>query len=189
MRKKKSLKSEFPSPDDAELPVPNNEDAIVIPKKKHNKLGWWNKRKLKKNADRSFLIKFFFSNGTCKEFVIVGKAETFMYRKRCYYLRYEDCWFNLTQNQFELDFHDDCAVPIKREIHKEGDEAFFSVSPDNLKPLIKMEYVKALATSDDVIKLIKATLVISMASAFLSLIGVFIAFSSRGLVKKLIGLG
>jgi len=111
-------------------------------------LSFIEKAKLKLSPTKSYLIKMFFSNGTCKEFVIVTKSETFTYNKRTYYLRYEDAWFNLTQNQFELCYFDDYPVPIDRAIQKLGEKEYFSVTPENLKPLIKMNYVKVLAQSD-----------------------------------------
>jgi len=112
---------------DDELPeVP---DGTSRNKVRQSGLSFWDKRKLKKKGDVSFLIKMFFSNGTCKEFVIATEKETFRYRKRTYYLRYEDSWFNLTQNQFELHYFDDVPVPLDKNILKKGNRAFWSVTP------------------------------------------------------------
>jgi len=124
-------------------------------KNKHEKMGFFAKRKLKKNAETSYYIMMKFSNGTCKEFVISTTKEVFTYKKRTYYLRYEDSWFNLTQNQYQLFYFDDYPVPIDRKILKKGDSAFFSVTPENLKPLIEMNYVKVLANTQDLDKYLK----------------------------------
>lgn len=125
-------------------------------------LSWRDRRKLKKHPEMSYLITMFFSNGTKKEFVIKTKKETFSYRGREYYLRYEEGWYNLTQNQYELNFFDDYAVPIDRKILRKGNKAFFSVTPENLKPIIDMNYVKVLAESGDLNKWVKMTAMFSL---------------------------
>lgn len=171
---------------DKEIPSAKNKDgtpSVVYQKEKWKGLSRKDRKRLKKNGDKAFMITMMFSNGTCREFVIIGKTEYFDYRKRTYYLRYEDSWFNLTQNQFELFFFDDCPVPISREIMKKGDKKFFSVTPENLKPLIKMEYVKALASSDDVIRKVKTILVLVIVGLALMGINLLVTFGVSGKIK------
>lgn len=168
--------------------LPTAEGCKVYEKKKYRKLGFRNVWKLKSKPEKSFLIKMLFSNGTSKEFVIVGKTETFDYRKRTYYLQYENSWFNITQNQYELTYFDDFPVPVNRKIIKEGDEAFFSVTPENLKPLIKMEYVKALASSEEITKKLKTIIFFCFVFLFMFIINILVSWSARSLVKKAMGL-
>ncbi len=170
-----------------ELPVV--EDGFVFEKKRKSKLGYWNKRKLKKHPESSFLIRMKFSNGTSKEFVVYTRKETFKYMKRTFYLRYENSWFNLTQNQYELDYFDDYPVPLDREILKKGDKAYWSVTSDNLKPLIEMEYVKALASSADIDKYLKMNATLSVVLMFMMLILIFFMFKMNRNVGTLIGIG
>ena len=87
-------------------------------------------KRLNKKPETAFFIEMFFSNGTSREFVVSTSAEVFRYKKRWYYLRFESSWFNLTQNQYKLNYFDDSPVPIDREITKKGDTSYFSVSPD-----------------------------------------------------------
>jgi len=157
--------------------MPEVAEGTVTKKKKWQRLRFWDKRKLKKKGDTAFLIKMFFSNGTCKEFVVATPNETFTYNKRTYYLRKEDISFNLTQNQFELNYFDDFPVPISiKEIVRKGNDAFWSVSPDNLKPLIKMNYVKALASTDDLNKWMKMSLLVGIFT-FMLMLWVFLKVS------------
>lgn len=139
---------------DDELPVVE-EEGLVRFKKKRERMRFWDKRKLKRRGERSFYVTMRFSNGTMLEFVIATTGEQFKYKKRTYYLRYEDSWFNLTQNQYQLDYFDDYPVPIDRKIIKKGDKSFFSVTSSNLKPLIDMNYVKVLANAQDLDKYLK----------------------------------
>lgn len=169
------------------LGLPEAKDCKVFEKKKYSRLAFWDRHKLRKSPEKAFLIKMLFSNGTCKEFVIIGKTETFTYNKRVYFLRYEDSWFNITQNQYELTYFDDYPVPIDRKILKQGDKAFWSVTPENLKPLIQMEYVKALATSEELLGKLKALFVFGIVQLCMMGIFLLILFSTRGLIKTAMG--
>lgn len=144
-----------------EIGFPEVEEGIVEEKQKRKGLSWFDKRKLKKHPEKSFLIRMLFSNGTCKEFVIKTNHELFKYKKRWYHLRYENSYFNLTQNQYELTYFDDFVEPLDREVLKEGNKNFWSVTPENVKPIIDMNYVKVLASSQDIDKWLKTTAILS----------------------------
>jgi len=129
--------------------------------KKNTGLKFTDKFKLKFKPTISFLISMHFSNGTCKSFVVASKTETFDYKKKTYYLRYENAWFDLTHNLYRLNYFDDFPLPIDRKVIKQGDSKFFAVTPENIKPLLKMEYVKALAQSHEISKYLKMCLLLS----------------------------
>jgi len=150
-----------------ELPVVDGQSRHKL---KYEKLSWLQKRKLKTHGESSFLINMLFSNGTSKEFIITTTAETFTYKKRTYYLYVENSWFNLTQNQYQLFYFDDYPVPIDRHIVQTGNESYFSVRPENLKGLLKMEYVKVLSHSMELDKYLKMSAIFSIINSGLSLI-------------------
>lgn len=156
-------------------------------KKKQENLTFIDKLKLKHRPTRSYLIKMFFSNGTAKEFVIVTKAETFKFKGRSYYLRYEDSWFNITQNQYELNYFDDFTVPIDRAIQKMGDKRFFSVTPENMKPLIDMNYVKVLAQAQDFEKKMQTLVILQVLICFLLGGLIFFIYRLQKLLTPLLG--
>lgn len=132
-------------------------------KDRNKALSWSDRRRLKKNPESSFIITMFYSNGTSRTFVLKSKQKTFMHRKKMYVLLEEDVWFDLSLNQFHFFYHETCSTPINREIAFVPDvdapagkqEAFFSVTPSNLKDIIKMEYVKALASAMEISKYLK----------------------------------
>lgn len=165
-KKKKDEKFKLGVKDDI---LPEVDEGKVYEKKKWRKLGFWNKRKLKKKPETSFLIRMFFSNGTSREFVIVTRNEVFRYKKRTYYLRYEDSWFNLTQNQYELNYFDDFAVPLDRKVIKLGNKKYWSVTPENVKPIIDMNYVKVLAEAGEMDKWVKMVLIVVILLFFFTL--------------------
>ena len=156
--------------------LPQVASGTAARKKKFAGLGIFERRKLQKHGETAFLINMFFSNGTSKEFVIVTNEETFTYKKRTYYLRYEDSWFSLTQNQYILNFFDDYPVPISREVKMVGDESFFSVKPENLKSLLKMEYVKVLSQNLELDKYLKMAAIFSIINAALTVIILFMLY-------------
>jgi len=143
---------------------------ITDKKDTHVKFKFWDKRKLKRSPDKSFIINMMFSNGTSKLFVIKTDGNTFSMKKKTYYLYYEESWFNLSLNQYELFYHENFSVPINREVIADGDEHYFAVTPENLKTIIKFEYIKALTGMSSIEKWIKITLILSG----LTLIGVIL---------------
>jgi hypothetical protein len=148
-------------------------------------LNWKDKRKLNKKADRSFLITMRFSNGTRRTWVILSRGDFFTYRKQMYYLMYENAYYDLTNHCYHLDFFDDHVVPIDRKIllipdksAVQGKEtAFFAVNPANVKPIIKMEYVKALADSQSLSKYMKFLVIVNMAAVLISAVGIYLVNS------------
>lgn len=153
--------------------------------KKRQGLSFWDKRKLAKHPDQCFLITMHYSNGTTRSFVVRAKGETFQHKKRVYYLRFEDGWYDLTFGQYHLHYWDDCSVPISREFQRKGDEAFFTVTPENLKPLLKMEYIKVLAQSHEINKYLRAILALTLVVGIASLAGAVLAWEIYGKVKGL----
>lgn len=134
------------------------------------------RKNLKKKAEISYLITMKFLNGTRKTFVIITKNKTFKFRKQMYYLYYEEAWYDLSMNQYHLEYIENCSVPINRELTMKGKEAFHSVTPDNLEPLIKFEYVKVLAGSHSFDKVLKTILVVSFINLAISVINLLIGF-------------
>ena len=139
------------------------------PLTKRKRFGFFGKLKIKFAPSTTFLIHMEFSNGTMKNFILKSSKETFTYKGRMYYLRYEDSLYHLTHSLYELRYHEDYAVPIDRKIinkpdpnNKANPTAYFSVSSHNLAPLIKMEYVKALAEAQELTKYLKLGLIVSL---------------------------
>ena len=146
------------------------------------------KYRWKFKGNRAFLITMRFSNGTRRTWLIVSKKEFFKYRKRMYHLYYENAWYDLTHQTYHLDYFDDYTEPIDRKIMLKSDEdapagketSFFSVTPSNIKPIIKMEYVKALAESQSINKYLK---MIMLFIGFNLLLNVWLVYSTYKLGK------
>ena len=162
-----------------------SQDFKIKDIKKQKGLSFWDKRKLNKKPERSFLVTMMFSNGTCKNFVVEANSETFEYNKKNYYLRYEDSWFNITHNQYELFFFDDHPVPLDRSITKQGDKKFWSVTSENLKPLIDMNYVKVLASSQELEQFMKTATTILIFVVFVLIVLGYKVFDIAKLIKTL----
>lgn len=113
------------------------------------KFKFWDKKKLDKQPTRSFIITMLFSNGTLKTWVISTKTTEFTIKGKNYQLYYEECYFDISLNQYHLFYHQDFTVPINREIVKEGNEAFWSVTPENMKGFVAMKYITALTKISD----------------------------------------
>ena len=154
-------------------------------KNKTLKIPYWSRRKLKKKPDMSFLIKMKFSNGTSKYFVIATREELFTYKKRSYYLRYEDAWFNINTNQYELEYFDDSPVPISKKIIKKGNKAFHMVNPENLKPLFEMRKAELLASDQNIDKIMRNLMMIGIFTALLLLLCLFLIYRQGKMIGAL----
>jgi len=154
----------------AKKDVPIVKTGTVREVKKREKLGLMDKFRLSRNPSTAYLVTMMFSNGTSKQWVVATTEETFTYRKRTYNLFYENSWFDLSFNMYRLYFFDDHSVPLEREIIKKGDQAWWSVKPENLKDLVKMEYVKTLAQSHEISKYLKMSLLVAVINLFVCLI-------------------
>lgn len=152
---------------------------------KQEGLKFLDKQYLKRFPETTFLIEMFFSNGTSKIWVIRTKEEMFYYKGRGYYLRYEDVRFSITNNQYKLFFHEDYCTPIDKQIIRLPDkdaedgreQAYFSVTSSNIKEVIRMKYIEALAKGGDT----SAYLIITMFAAVLTLLMMgYLLYSLRG---------
>lgn len=151
------------------VPMPVVKTGKTRMRGQHEKLGGWKKYKLGNNPENSFLIKMFFSNGTSREYVIVTSEETFELNKRTYHLRFQNTHFNLTMREYELDFHEDYFEPLSvKSVVKAKDSkakgakktAFWHLRPHNAKSIIRMEYIKALASATELSKYLKFALIL-----------------------------
>lgn len=145
-------------------------------KKKFYKMNFWDRRKLKTKPEISYLITMRFKNGTRKTFVITSKDKTFKFQKKLYYLYYEEAFYDISMNQYHLDYFSDIAVPINREVIQQGEEAFFSVTPDNLEPLIKYEYVKVLAGSHSFDKMLRLIVILQFVNIIMTAVTLLMNF-------------
>lgn len=156
--------------------LPEVQTGRVSEIKKGSGLSWWDRQKLKRNPETSYIISMEFSNGTTRDFVVATRDETFTYKGRTYYLRYEDARFDLSRNQYKLVFHEDHCLPLSRAIHRlpaaPGDKwgaALRNINSTNLKPLLSMEYIKILA-ENLISKLVKLILIVSILALLLGII-------------------
>ena len=188
-KKLEKLKKQLKTNDDEieELPLVSNGTVKEIKAQQGIKL--IDKIKLKRKPQQSFLITMKFSNGTRRTFVITTTDEIFTYKGQSYYLYYQNAYYDLSHHQYHLEFFDDYAVPIDRKIVLKSDDdaetpelarAFFSVTPSNLKSLIKMEYIKALAESQELSKYLKMLVTISLIAGALTIYIVYKLYSMTG---------
>ena len=169
------------TPLQAEPPVPVPAAEPLREVKKHSGLKWRDKWKMRKRPSLSFLVTIIHSNGTSKTFIVATDEETFTYGKRHYYLRFEDNVFDLSHGQYHLFYHEDHAVPLQVDVEmiedpdapKGKERAFWAVRPHNLKPVIDMEYVKAL-TAIELSKYIKLTLLIAAGALIASGVNLYL---------------
>ena len=145
------------------------------------KLGFMDRRRLKNKPDSSYVITMLFGNGTSKTFVITTGNNTFEFKKKSYYLYYEEAYFDISQNQYHLYFFESFPCPINREIVKKNEnEAYWQIYSSSLKDLIKFEYVKVLAGSHSFSNMLKVIILVSIFGALFSLINLVLA---SGLLK------
>jgi len=146
--------------------------------------GRWNKKKTIKQPQNAYLITMFYNNGTEKTFTIVTEKNTFLHRAKLYVIIYEEVWKDLNMDNYHFYYNEGCPVPINRELSwiRDSDaeigkeEAFFSVSPHNLKSIIKMEYVQALANAVELNKYLQLNTIMNFFNIVLGLASVIMLY-------------
>jgi hypothetical protein len=138
---------ESSNPVDTELPKVTDGGKVREIKQGEN-ISIRDRLKMSRSGDTAWVVTMLFGNGTCRQFVITTKSELFDYKKRWYHLRYENSWFDLTYKYYRLFFFDDYVEPLDKEIIRKGDVSWWTVTPDNIKPYVKQQYVKNLTESE-----------------------------------------
>lgn len=108
--------------------------------------------RLKKKPEKCYIIEMLFANGTKKQFVLESAEQTFTLNSnnKTYFLYYEECYFDISLNQYCLIYHENYCEPLNREIQVDNKESpYFNISPDNLKDFIGMKYLKAITENSD----------------------------------------
>lgn len=175
-----------PAPPGTEAEMSEN----LVSQKKDVGIGFFARWKIRRKPETTYLIRMEFSNGTERTWVINAKEETFRYRGRMYYLRFEDSRYDVTQSMQKLHYHEDYVVPISKEIVKledpsqppgsESARAWFSVVPSNVRDILKQEYVKVLAQSQELSKYLKAVTVLSVLIILLMVGNLYLTLRGRG---------
>ena len=183
----KKMVSQSPHREPVPLPPEKFKASKIYEITKHDKFKWKHKMMIRFWPEETFLVEMIFSNGTTKEFIVRAKGETFTYKGKEYYLRFEDAYFDLNHKQNKLLFHEDFTVPLRKEIIKEKDpnnpklfHPLFEVHPSALKNLLDMEYIKQL-TTDDLSKYLKMSLLLSAITLLLMVFIGYLWARSQGL--------
>ena len=156
--------------------VPLEKSSAVFTRQKWDAekiLGYWDRRKLRKFPEKTYFVSMLFPNGTFREFVIVASEPTFDYKGKTYIIDTQKAYWDLMQCQYRLMYHFEYCCPISREIihvTDRGKEIFLSVNPSNVKELIKQEYVKILASSQNIDMYLKLNMIVSFILLFLMII-------------------
>ena len=125
--------------------------------------------KLRHKPESSFMITMHFRNGTERTWVINTRKNWFRYQGQTYVINYEDMMYDLSMGRYRAYYHEDYATPINREIEQKGDSAYFAVRPENMKPVLDMEYVKKLVEDN-----LSLMLMITMITTFVVLLATLI---------------
>lgn len=121
-----------------------NREKMGLPKQKRLKLKFFQRQKLAKQPEKTYIITMMFGNGTLKTWAITTSNSTFKLHKKMYFINYEECYYDISLNQYHLFYHEGFPSPLNREIIVKGKEAFFKVSPDNMEGYVGMRYLSAL---------------------------------------------
>lgn len=138
-------------------------------------------RKLNKKPDRAYLITMRFSNGTQRTWVIISSGELFKYHKREYHLLTANSLYDLTNHCYHLVYDEDYTEPINKNIALLEDDtmpdgkkrAFFSVTPSNLKTVLRADLLRQLLDSQSLSKYMKLLVVLAFVNTFVSVIAIY----------------
>ncbi len=144
-------------------------------------------RKLRKKPELSYIVTMLYPNRTSKDFVVVGERKTFNYQKRTFILNIkEGSWYDLTMNQYHLYYFFNEAEPITNKMHplpnivytgvEKGHESFLAVKSDNAQEVLEQEYVRILASANQLNLWLKINLILCVFNAFFSMVMMLLMF-------------
>ena len=186
------MKDDYKHPDFVHIPnfeIPTVDDGKVKFAKKHAGLGFWKKMKLNRNPLTSYLITMIYPNGTVEHFVLETNSNFFKHgKKRQYHLNKTKCLWDSNEKQNRLYYHFDCVEPLEfLEIKSEVglNEAYASITPQNLEPVIKMEFVRLIAEGPELSRMVKIVLFLCIAILGLLLIIVIVLVAQSGIFQQM----
>jgi hypothetical protein len=179
-------------PDFVEIPnfhIPIVEDGKVKVAKKHSGLKFWQKVKLNRNPLTTYLVTMIYGNATVEHFVLETSSNFFTHGKKLkYHLNKTKCLWDSNEKQNRLYYHVDCVEPLEfQEIHKITglNEAYASITPQNLEPIIKMEFVRLIAEGPELSRMVKICLFLLIAVLGLLIIIVIIFIAQSGIFQQM----
>lgn len=138
--------------------------------------GFWSKRTLEKKPHLALIVKMIFPNGTTKEWVIPAKKDSFKYQGKRYVIDTKHSFYNVNQSQFEAWYYFGSPFPIENVKTEGSNEAYLAINPDNAGPVIDQNYIKILATANEINRYMMGSLILSAINSAI-LIGMVIAIS------------
>ncbi len=157
----------------------------LIPIEKGAGFGFFKKMKMYRNPSITYLITMLYGNGTMKHFIILTTKDMFTLNKKKYHLNKNEGWYDINFHQHRLMYHVDYVEPINKELKIEGDKAYMSLNPENIEPVLSMEYIKVLSQSQTLTKWIKMVLLFVVIILALNFINVIVFVLQSGIFKGL----
>jgi len=145
-------------------------DSSKIEKKR---FGYFEKRALNKHPEITYFISMVFPNGTYKELVVRGDRKFFYYGGRMFTIDTKETTFDLNQNQFRLLYHFNETMPVQLDVRtytNPGMEKWLNVKSDNARPVFQQEYVKNVASANEISLFFKINLILSGIGLFLTFV-------------------
>jgi hypothetical protein len=171
-----------PTPNALDLLLPEVATGSVREVGKNEKIGFNDKMKMNRNADKATLCTMWYRNGTMRTFVITTSEPLFKYRGGLYHLQHEKSWFDLNYNYYRLNYDEGFPEPLDKEIIRKGDIGWWTVNPENLKPIVKAEVFTGLLESAEIHKWLKTCLILIVVNTFI-VGGVLVYLLLKGGVK------
>ncbi len=172
--------------------VPNNtsmpivEDGRVKMVEKGGGFNWRQKLRLGKNPTTTYVVTILFGNATCEHYIIETQKNYFEINKRRYHLNKVLAFYDVNFHQDRLIYFEDYVEPIEpSKVHIEGDKAFLTITPDNMKEVLEMEYVTVLSKSAELTKWLKILIFLTIASLGLALINTIIFIAQSGILQNI----
>lgn len=180
--------SEFKEVHSGELPVVDDGNGKSKRAEQQRGLSFGDKMKLNRNPLTTYLITMYYGNATCEHFVLECNSNFMTHRKKKYHLDKTQAVWDANEKSNRLFYHENFVEPLqfKTIITETGeDEAYVAVTPENLEPIIKMEFVRLIAEGPELSKMVKIVMFLCIAILGLLLIIVIIFIAQSGIFQQL----
>jgi hypothetical protein len=135
------------------------------------------RKHLRKSPHNCIVVTMHHRNNTTRTFIINTKASHFEYQAKAYLLHMTNARNDLTRKLPHLHYSEESSMPLNHEVVKQGDKAWFSVTPATMLDYLKMEVIKAFVSSLELNKYLKMLVVISSVTGIAAIISLILALN------------
>jgi len=169
-----------------------------IPKIVVKAIGFMNQLKSRRSPEDTMLIHMQLKTGFHTQFIAIVNNQSFLYKKKVYIVDDQFRYYDMSQGLYALDYHEDIAIPIernidankiKRVVKKFGDDTGQKnienrLDPKSISNFITGEVIQRVMQGLDAIKRLNFMLIVMILNFLFTFFMFLIILQQSGILKN-----